>query len=167
MIDAVRVLSLSDWQPGLDSQPPEPFEDESPGIYMLYSSGSTGKPKGVRLPLPTGTVTAPTELQARLQANFAISAGDVYLSPAALSRRAVTLLLGMSAYRSDGRGYAAVRSAKNVRGGRGISGDRAPGGADDVRASGQAPRRTEESLRLEIAASMRTGISSSPTVRAT
>ncbi|WP_167104396.1 acyl-CoA synthetase [Mycobacterium sp. DL592] len=58
--------------------------DQPRGAEMLYSSGTTGYPKGIKLALPAVSVDEPGAdlIAVMLQQVFAVTNGDVYLSPA-------------------------------------------------------------------------------------
>ena len=74
------------WQSYEDAvidQPRVPIEDESPGMYMLYSSGTTGRPKGIKRPLPDHAVHELNDRTvALIEGPYAYGEDMIYLSPA-------------------------------------------------------------------------------------
>ena len=65
--------------------PPEPIEDESAGVDMLYSSGTTGRPKGVKVALPDPPgIDQPNSLVMLAHHLYGIGPDSIYLCPAPL-----------------------------------------------------------------------------------
>lgn len=71
------------YEHAVSGQPTTAVDDESPGMYMLYSSGTTGRPKGIKRPLPDHPVNeADPRTTALASSPYAYSEDMVYLSPA-------------------------------------------------------------------------------------
>jgi len=59
------------------------IDDESPGMYMLYSSGTTGRPKGIKRPLPDFPMDEfDPRTKLMMSSAYDYHADMVYMSPA-------------------------------------------------------------------------------------
>lgn len=76
---------FEDAEAALALMPPEPIEDESAGVDMLYSSGTTGRPKGVKVALPDPPgIDTPNALVMLAHHLYGIGPDSIYLCPAPL-----------------------------------------------------------------------------------
>jgi acyl-CoA synthetase (AMP-forming)/AMP-acid ligase II len=64
--------------------PATPIEDETAGLFLLYSSGTTGLPKGVRRLLPPMRIDEPDTQIAWCRDLYGVDEATIYLSPAPL-----------------------------------------------------------------------------------
>ncbi len=96
------LTGFEDAEAALALMPPEPIEDESAGVDMLYSSGTTGRPKGIKVALPEPPeIDAPNTLMLLAQGLYGMNADSIYLCPAPLYH-AAPLRWTMTAQRLGG-----------------------------------------------------------------
>ena len=100
MVDGT-VDGFESYEDAVADQPTTPIDDESNGMFMLYSSGTTGRPKGVIRGLPPGHPSEDDPRAAALGPSYKFRDGMVYLSPAPMYH-AAPLAFSVNAQRHGG-----------------------------------------------------------------
>ena len=121
---------------------PDPIDDESRGMVMLYSSGTTGRPKGVEFPLPLGDASRARGRSASTAGpRYGFREGMVYLTPAPLYH-AAPLRVSLAVQSLGGTVVVMERfdPSRALDAHRAGAGDAQPVGADHVRPHVEAAR---------------------------
>jgi acyl-CoA synthetase (AMP-forming)/AMP-acid ligase II len=100
MVDGI-VDGFESYEDAVADRPTTPIDDESNGMFMLYSSGTTGRPKGVIRGLPPGHPSEEDPRATALGPTYGFRDGMVYLSPAPMYH-AAPLAFSVNAQRHGG-----------------------------------------------------------------